>query len=712
MRKTKRILSLLLSLVLLVPFCSCSSSEEKSVREGNYHVVCADIAPVDGCQSVIRGVWHSNDSYCVQVRYDDDIKHFCKLYYFNKSGELINTIETKADYWLRFVKDNRIYAQYGRSEIAVLNYDDASAINTFKVDDNVMTIAPTDDGYIVCGENNIIKYDLNNNMIATIPLNGTDVFGKVTYFKSDNKEYMADDESNYYILDFDNKELKLFRSGCDINIGANQSYGQLVIKQSGMYRFDINNCELSQVFNWSDIDVKPGSKMMKNDIKYYVFDEDNLAAVYDYSDNSAEVMFLSYDEAYRDERERIVIGGFRTSDDTALKWAVYNYNMSQNKYRAVIEDYSEQFGSMDGYDAEKQNLKLTKYFDEGHAPDMFCGMDFDYQSWGRSGVVKDLIPLINKYDPDLLDGITPNIRTAMSAGDKCYSILTSYDLEGCFGRTSDLNGNNVTIDDLAKANTGNGKHIYDSMYHYDVADSVMERVINNRRCGIDDGNVFDKQTMESIVKFSVDNGQRLSDPWEGYSAGDYMLKSRSLGSIVWFAAMCQDDFEGARVTFYGDPSVYGSVHMAQPTGIIAVSSSTDKDEECIRIISYMLDYDVQKKAAVINGKIPVDQKVLDEICEYAEYPDRVPAGDLYECYFQMDRMMIEELGGNSIPKTIVEDFRNAVEQVDSIRTFDWGVFNILYEEIASHEYQDKSVEEVAQAINSRLKVYLDENYPC
>ena len=46
---------------------------------------------------------------------------------------------------------------------------------------------------------------------------------------------------------------------------------------------------------------------MKNDIKYYVFDEDNLAAVYDYSDNSAEVMFLSYDEAYRDERERIVI---------------------------------------------------------------------------------------------------------------------------------------------------------------------------------------------------------------------------------------------------------------------------------------------------------------------------------------------------------------------------------------------------------------------
>ena len=61
-------------------------------------------------------------------------------------------------------------------------------------------------------------------------------------------------------------------------------------------------------------------------------------------------------------------------------------------------------------------------------------------------------------------------------------------------------------------------------------------------------------------------------------------------------------------------------------------------------------------------------------------------------------------GKNNLKKNI------EVNNVDSIRTLDWGVFNIIYEEIASYEYQDKTVEEITQAICSRLEVYVNENY--
>ncbi len=61
-------------------------------------------------------------------------------------------------------------------------------------------------------------------------------------------------------------------------------------------------------------------------------------------------------------------------------------------------------------------------------------------------------------------------------------------------------------------------------------------------------------------------------------------------------------------------------------------------------------------------------------------------------------------GKNNLKKNI------KVNNVDSIRTLDWGVFNIIYEEIAGYEYQDKTVEEIAQAICSRLEVYVNENY--
>ena len=711
-KKSVSVLTIALLSLLAVSFlfCSCGSREQNK-KDGGYRVKTNEIASLDGYQSVVRGVWRNNDAYCVQIRYDGDVKHFSKLYYFNKEGKLINTVDTKADYWVRFVRDNKIYAQYGQSEIAILNYDDASLISTVKVGDDVMTATRTDEGYIVYGVNNIIKYDPDNNVIASIPINGTDVFGKVSYIKSGDKEYISDDEGNYYTLDFDNKDLKLYRSGNDIGIGYDECYGQFVLRQSGMYRLDINNCELSQIFDWCDIDIKPNSKMTKNNISYYVFDEDNLAAIYDYSDNSAEVMFISYDEEYRDDRERLVIGGFRTREDINLKWAVYDYNQAQDKYRAVIEDYSEQFGSTSGYDAEKQNLALTKYWNDGHTPDMFCGMDFDYQSWGRSGIVKDINPLIEQYAPGLLNDVTPNIRDAMSSGDKCYSIVTSYTLEGCFGKASYFgNNDDVTIYDLAALKQRNNKHMYDSMITYDVLDSILERVINSRRCNTGDGSVFNETTMKDIVRFSIDNGQLIADFFVFYQSGDYLFRSTDIGDLYYFASMCKDDFDSEKVRFYGDPSVFGSVHMAQPTGITAISSSTDKDEECMKLIAYMLDDKVQE-CAVINGSIPVNDKILDRICEYAADPDKIPDDSAYKSFSESRKTLSTDSTGRvAVPANVIEDYRNAIEQVDAIRTFDWGVFNILYEEIASYEYQDKSVDDVAKAINSRLEVYLNENY--
>jgi len=708
MRKFYCLHIILTIIILSLIMCSCNSPKEDDTTSGGYRVKTAEIADVDGYQSIMRGFVYNNGSYCVQIQYDSDIKHFSKLYYYNNSGELVNTVDTKANYWIRFVKDNKIYAQYGLSEIAILNYDDASLIETVKIDDDVFDIVQADDYYIVCGLNNVFKYDYKNEVVASVEVYASEGYGHMPYFAVGDKEYLVLNEA-YYSVDFDQKTIELLRSCRDIDGDA--GYGQFVINYSGLFKLDLDTLEQSMVLDWSDVDIKPASKIVKNDIQYYIFDERNLAAVYDYSDDSAEVMFISYDEDYKEDRERLVIGGFRTNEDVNLKWAVYKYNQSQDKYRAVIEDYSEQFGSGTSYEAEKQNLALTKYWNEGHTPDMFCGMDFDYQSWGRSGIVKDINPLIQQYAPGLLYDVTPNIREAMSAGDKCYSVMTSYDLEGCFGETALLGGkSDVTIYDLASVKENYGKHMYDSLFIYDVTDSIMERAINSRRCHKDDGNVFDKKTMEYIVKFSFDNGQHLRDDFEFYQSGDYLLKSTSVGDVFWFAEMCLYDYNGERISFYGNPSVFGSVHMAQPKGIVAISSSTDKDEECIKLISYMLDEEVQTYSA-IKGGIPVNQKVLDMTCEYAADPGKVPDGSVYKSYFdtQVDAFR-RWVGNDRIPASVIEDYKNAIAQVDAIRTFDWGVFNILLEEMSDHELKDRTVADTAKAISSRLEVYLNENY--
>ena len=87
----------LVAALFALSLCSCSSdNEQPAVRTGSYVVAAAQIPKIDNYESTLRGVLYNGESYCVQVRYDDDIRHFGKLYYYNRSGELINTLDTNS----------------------------------------------------------------------------------------------------------------------------------------------------------------------------------------------------------------------------------------------------------------------------------------------------------------------------------------------------------------------------------------------------------------------------------------------------------------------------------------------------------------------------------------------------------------------------------------------------------------------------------------
>ena len=41
---------------------------------------------------------------------------------------------------------------------------------------------------------------------------------------------------------------------------------------------------------------------------------------------------------------------------------------------------------------------------------------------------------------------------------------------------------------------------------------------------------------------------------------------------------------------------------------------------------------------------------------------------------------------------------------------DWGAYNIICEEIASYYTQNRSVEQIAETLDARLTLYIQENY--
>jgi len=154
------------------------------------------------------------------------------------------------------------------------------------------------------------------------------------------------------------------------------------------------------------------------------------------------------------------------------------------------------------------------------------------------------------------------------------------------------------------------------------------------------------------------------------------------------------------ISFLGYPSVYGTSHLVSPDGLVAISSDSAHIDECWKAVRLMLSDDIQK-VLVLNQRIPVNDKILRESCKYAQDPKSVPADDpLYYSYYPKK---------DPVDSKSVDSFIAAIDSVDTVQTYDWGVWNIIYEEIQTYK-TGKTADQVADSIYNRVLTYVKENY--
>ena len=51
-----------------------------------------------------------------------------------------------------------------------------------------------------------------------------------------------------------------------------------------------------------------------------------------------------------------------------------------------------------------------------------------------------------------------------------------------------------------------------------------------------------------------------------------------------------------------------------------------------------------------------------------------------------------------------------LSSVDTLATYDWGLYNIIWEEINSYDLMGKTPDEISVSLRSRLDLYAAENY--
>ena len=103
---------------------------------------------------------------------------------------------------------------------------------------------------------------------------------------------------------------------------------------------------------------------------------------------------------------------------------------------------------------------------------------------------------------------------------------------------------------------------------------------------------------------------------------------------------------------------------------------------------------------MMGGRIPVTKNMLDTFCECCLHPDQIQ-DEVLKKHFEKKKAVSQEA---------VDRFLKDISSADTVQTFDWGVFDIIYDEVNTYYSQSRSPEQIAESLETRLTLYMQENY--
>ncbi len=621
----------------------------------------------------------------------------------DKSGTTISETELSAGmniYVGSDISDGQLlYVTYS-GELEKADIKTGEIVSSLPSDNQLCGVYVCNDGYVLLSVGRIDKYDKEDRLIASIENPDWCYYNGYRTFYSDNgKYYLLSDTGfrwKYYELDFDNSTSRMIYDPTAEDPYVLSCSGKYIFDEDGEYLIDFKDSKKISLAKWSEMDLMPPQYTRSNP-NYIGVDNDSFLQIYNYDNGTAQLVIYNYEEGvdYND-RTVITVGGFNCRYDLPLNWAIYRYNTSQTEYRVVIEDYSDEFGWDSAEQAISQRAALLKYFSEGNTPDIFYGDYFDYDSLAESGEVLDMNQYMSDELHDRLEGITPSIRRLMIMDNgECYRLFSSYQIEGYIS-SFDI-GKDQSIDDVIKLAYDNNV----SLISNESASSLAKHAIQFSLC---DSGPFNVQDIQHILEYAFEFGYQDSteitgSELNGITVNDYLLWNANVYSVLRMYDIvrdCKTDF-----VYVGYPTLSGSKHVIIPFGQVAVSSSADHPEECVSFISYLLDDEVQDLNN-LGCYIPVNDKSMRKMVDYSLSHSSIPEED-YEYYLYLSIQ-------NEIDDKTADCFYDLIDSVDTVRYYDWGVEGIITEEIETYYTQDKTAEQIADVLYSRLKVYVQENY--
>ncbi len=412
------------------------------------------------------------------------------------------------------------------------------------------------------------------------------------------------------------------------------------------------------------------------------------------------------------EKKTLTIGMTDVYD--MVRKQVVKFNQTNDEYRIKIVNYSGE--TEDDYDKGSEKLKLDII--SGNAPDLLV-MEYDmpWKSYVSKGVIEPLDSYLENDEELKNEKLLENVIDAMKVNGKNYFIVPCFSIATCIGAKDVLGDNTVTLqnyEDICNnkgVNPGEGMGYYVREYGDSLYDLTCDYFIDYEtgKCNFNSDGFIDLIKMiKGFPTFDeLNDSNKDYETYETYyRENKSLLMQTDFYDFDYYQAVKKGYF-GKDIVFNGYPGDNDSKSFITPRLQVCMTSNCkDKDAAWQFLRGYLTD-DYQNH---IDYGFPVNEEAFDALVLKAqEKPYYIDSnGEKVETNSSWD------IGGTEVEiteltKEEAESFANFIKSVDTALARDYKVTDIIKEEVGAFYSGQKSAEEVADIIQSRVSIYLSES---
>jgi len=492
-----------------------------------------------------------------------------------------------------------------------------------------------------------------------------------------------------------------------------EKYDFCYTNSSSLFGYDLTSGTEERILTWLNCDIDGDNVQFST-----VEDNGNVFAIANnYSDtgeSSFEMMTL-VKTLRSDVKEKTTLIMATMWMDYNLKKQVLKFNKSNQNYRIEITDYSE-YNTDTDYTAGA--TKLNTEMIAGNIPDLIDISNLPYKQYAAKGLLEDLYAFIDKDTELSRDAFIPGIIKAMETDGKLYQLATNFSVLSIVGAPSVV-GEDMgwTMDDMEaiiKAHPDADSPFGQYMTRDNIIQTLcmlnMDQYMNwqTGECSFNSDSFKKLLTFAKSFpeKFEYTEDTEWIDPstliqdgrqiFELFSASDFQ-------TYQYYKAM----FGGA-ITFKGLPSENGSGNVAQIGGGRAMTSACKDKDAAWQFLRTLISDDYQES---ISWYFPITQKAFDKKLadamkqEYTtdENGNKVPVSN-----GGMSMGDGQVVNFYAVTQEEADQIKALINSVSSTATYDQKLLNIIQEESAFFFSGEKTVDQVADIIQSRMTIYINE----